>query len=187
MTVYRRLIFVAREIDESPLPGEAELELEFEELGAGALPEYARLRTDARPGDAAGRLRRGQCCILARHRGEIVNARWYSVQRAEVPYLGLAFELAPGVGYVYDVFTAPAARGRRVGAVSRLRCEALLREAGAKALLGTVMPENRAGLGLVEGAGYRPLGTVGCLRLGPARVPVRRIPAGYLGASMRFS
>lgn len=49
------------------------------------------------------------------------------------------------------------------------------------------MPGNAAGLGLVRGAGYRPVGTVGCLRLGSARLPVRRrLPSAYLGSATRL-
>ncbi len=62
----------------------------------------------------------------------------------------------------------------------------MLSELGIERLIVTGMPENEAGIGLIEAAGYRPVGRIGAIRLGPARVPVRRPLAGHLGRARRF-
>jgi hypothetical protein len=186
VTVYRRLLIVSRRIGEGPREEPTAGELEFGWLDQGELGAYGRLRPGMRE-EAARRLRAGQRCFVGRRSGELVHARWFARGEAEMPYLGLAFELPEGVAYVYDVFTAPASRGARISAAAP-RFERIVREHGTEVILGTVMPGNAQGLGLVRGAGYEPLGTIGSLRLGPVRKPVRRaMPRGYLGPARRFS
>lgn len=184
-TVYRRLVVVARDIDEGPPTAPARFDLDFEYLTVDDLGRYLQLRRDASAADVERRLRAGQRCALACDSGEIVSARWFSTGVAEIDYLGLAFDLPPGVAYVYDVYTAPGARGSGISREVRHVYESELRRAGARRLLGTFMPENTAGLGLVSGAGYRAVGMVGCLRLPAVRIPARRLPPGYLGPSSR--
>jgi hypothetical protein len=148
--------------------------------------DYLRLRPEVPAAEIDRRLAGGQRCVVVRHDHTIVSARWVSTGLAEVPYLELAFELPDGLAYVYDVYTAGSARGRRISASTWPRYERLLAESGVTALLGTVWPQNRAGMGLVRGAGYRRIGMVGCLRLAPLRIPLRRIPPGYLGRASRL-
>ena len=185
-TVYRRLVLVAREIDQGPEPARARLDLEFEYLTPDGIGEYLQLRDDASAAEIERRLRAGHRCALARHRGELVSARWFTTEAAEIDYLELAFELPRGVAYLYDVYTSPAARGRGISGEARRSYEEELRRAGTRRLLGTFMPENTAGLGLVSGAGYRAAGMVGCVRLPGVRIPVRRLPPGYLRRSERL-
>jgi hypothetical protein len=185
-TLYRRLVLVARESDAGPPPSRARLALDFEYLTLDGIGEYLELRGDASAGEIERRLGSGQRCALARHEGRIVSARWFSTETAEIDYLGLAFEVPPGVAYVYDVYTSPGARRLGISGEARRQYEDELRRGGARKLLGTFMPENTAGLGLITGAGYRQVGVVGCVRLPGVRIPVRRLPAGYLGPSTRL-
>jgi GNAT superfamily N-acetyltransferase len=184
-TLYRRVVLVARDIDAGPPVAHSRLALELGFLTLDDLAEYVRLRPDTGAAETERRLLTGQRCVLARHRGEIVSARWVSTIVAEIDYLGLSFDLPPGVAYVHDVYTAPAARGRGISSEARRGYEDELRRAGIRRLLGSFMPENVAGLGLVTGAGYRRAGMIGCVRLPGVRVPVRRLPVGYLGRSRR--
>lgn len=186
VTVYRRLLFVARPNDR-PAPGRPVDGLEMAELESGGLAAYARLRPDTPAAEVERRLGAGQRCLLVWAEGEPVSARWFTLARAEAHYLGLGFELAPGVAYVYDVYTSRAARGRRISEAVRYSYEVALREQGVDRLLGTVMPGNEGGLGLVRGAGYEPIGHVGSLRAGTARLPIRRIEPGYLGDAHRLA
>ncbi len=186
-TAYRRLVVVAREIDEGPPPSESRLALEHEDLTLDGLQEYVALRSDTSAAEVERRLSAGQRCALARHAGEIVSVRWFvTAGEAEIAYLGLAFELPPGVGFSYDVYTSPPARRRGISREVRRRYEDELSRAGTRRLLGTFMPENAAGLGLVTAAGYRRVGMVGCVRLPGVGIPVRRLPPGYLGPSRRL-
>jgi len=185
VTFYRRLVVVAREVA-GPPGSRAKLALSFEYLGQESLDDYMRLRPDADRFEIQRRLLTGQRCALARHNGEVVSARWVATERAEVPYLDLVFALPEGVAYVYDVYTTPSARGRGISGEARIQYEELLRAAGTRTLIGTFMPENTAGLGLVRGAGYERVGMIGCLRLPGLRLPIRRLPAGYLGDANRM-
>jgi GNAT superfamily N-acetyltransferase len=185
VTVYRRLLVFSRDIS-GPPPEPAKVELSFELLDREGVAEYRALRPDQAAAEVERRLAGGQRCALARHRGELVSARWFAVERAEMPYLDLAFELPEGVGYTFDLFTTPRTRGMGITKATRVYFEELLRAEGCRMLLGTSLPENVAGRALVEAAGYRPLGTVGCIRLGPLRRAVRRLPDGHLGEATRL-
>ncbi len=185
-TAYRRLVVAAREIDQGPPTSDAGLNLELELLTPDGVGEYLRLRDDQPAAEIERRLRAGQRCALARHDGVVVSSRWFTTGTAEIDYLDLAFEMPAGVAYVYDVHTSPGSRRRGISGEARRGYEDELRRLGTRRLLGTFMPENTAGLRLVVGAGYRPVGTVGCLRLPGVRIPVRRLAPGYLGTSRRL-
>jgi hypothetical protein len=185
-TVYRRLVVAAREIDQGPPPARARLALEFEYLTLDGLGEYMRLRPDANAAEVERRLRAGRRCALARHRGEIVSVRWLSTDVAEIDYLGLAFEVPPGVLYLYDYYTSPSARRHGIAAARWSILHEEYRRARVRRLIGAIMPENTGGRGAVSSAAYRTVGTVGCVRLPGVRIPVRHLRPGYLGPSSRF-
>ena len=56
----------------------------------------------------------------------------------------------------------------------------------AARLVGTAMPENHLGARAGDEAGYEPVGTVGCLRLGSLQDPGQAPSGGYLGAAHRL-
>ena len=186
VTVYRRLIVFARAMDEAPVPAPAKVALTVDLLDRQTIDEYLALRPDTTASETERRLGSGQRCIVARHDGRPVAARWFATGRAELPYLDLVFDLPHGVGYGYDVYTAPKFRGLGISPSVRPHQEEILRAEGCRWLVGTAMPENQLGHRLVTMAGYESVGTVGCLRLGPLRMPVRRLPSGYLGAADRL-
>ena len=186
LTVYRRLVLVAREMEDDPPPRQSRPSLSFEFLAAGRLDDYLRLRPGFAATEVERRLETGQRCVLVRDGGEVVSARWLATGRAEMPYLNHVFDLPEGVAYVYDVYTSRAVRGRGVGAKGGAFAVGLLHSEGYRRLLGTFMPQSAAGRGLVAGAGYRPVGTIGCLRLPGLRRLVPRVPPGYLGRARRL-
>jgi hypothetical protein len=186
VTVYRRVVFFTREVAASASVPPSDLELSVAYLVPGEVDDYLRFRPEVPAAEVDRRLAGGQRCVIVRHNGSIVSSRWVSTGLAEVPYLELVFELPGGVAYTYDVYTSEALRGRKLTGASRSHYESLVADEGVTTLLGTAWPENPAGLRMVRAAGYRPIGTVGSLRLGPLRIPVRRIPPGYLGRASRF-
>ncbi len=185
VTFYRRLLVFSRDIAGPPTQS-ARVELGFELLDRDGIADYLALRPDQTAKEVERRLAAGQRCAVARHRGELVSARWFAIRRAEMPYLELAFELPEGVGHTFDLFTTPATRGMGITRATRVYFEEMLRAEGCHTLLGTSLPENAAGRALVEAAGYRLLGTMGSVRLGPLRLAVRRLPEGRLGAATRL-
>jgi Acetyltransferase (GNAT) family len=186
VTLYRRLIIVARALDDGQWPPPPKVTVTAGLLSPGEVDDYVVLRPEVTRREVGRRLATGQRCVLARREGKPVAALWFASRCAELPYLDLAFDLGEGVGYVYDVYTAPDLRGARISAGLRRHYLEGLRADGCHTLMGTAMPENVSGRGLIGTAGYEALGTVGCLRLGPVRLPIRRLPAGYLGRAHRL-
>jgi GNAT superfamily N-acetyltransferase len=186
VTVYRRLMIVTRKLDAGGWPPPPKISVTAELLDQATADDYLALRRDVKPLEVQRRLATGQRCVLARRAGKPVGALWFASERAELPYLDLTFYLVDGIGYVYDVYTAPDLRGAGVSSALRPHYLEGLRAEGCHTLLGTTMPENVSGRGLIGAAGYDAVGTVGCFRLGPLRVPVRRLPTGYLGQACRL-
>lgn len=186
LTVYRRLVLVAREVDDHPPSRRSRPRISFEFLEPGHLDDYLGLRPGLAAAEVERRLETGQRCVLARVEGDVVSARWLATGCAEMPYLDHAFDLPEGVVYVHDVYTSRAARGRGVGAEGVAFAVGLLHSEGYRRLLATFMPGNVAGRGLVAAVGYRPLGTIACLRLPGLRVLRQRVPPGYLGPARRL-
>jgi hypothetical protein len=185
ITFYRRLTcFVLRM--EQPIPEPAAHQpLSFSWLGEIDADAYLRLRDDQTADLVRARLARGDRCLIARmNGGDLVAVRWIVTGVAPIDYLGLAFKLSPGAAYVYDVFTGQSDRGQNIAAAMSCEMVRRLRSEGWSSVVATVLPENLAGQRLTRGRGYDEVGRVGCFRLGPWRIPIRRIPAGYLGSAM---
>jgi RimJ/RimL family protein N-acetyltransferase len=68
---------------------------------------------------------------------------------------------------VYESFTSPEARGHNIPAVGVTHMTRHLRDAGYRRLVAIVLPENRPALRHAEKAGWRPIGTIGRVTLGP--------------------
>lgn len=186
VTVYRRLLLFSLDLSEYPGAGRQPDGLEVGELDLDSVDEYGLMRPDTPAAEVRRRLESDQSCIFVRRGERMVSARWIDRREAEVEYLGLTYELPPGVGHLYDVYTAPEARRARIGRVTFPRYVAMLHQLGVERLLVTGLPENEAGIGLIKAAGYRPVGLIGAIRLGPLRAGVRRIPPGHLGRAHRF-
>jgi RimJ/RimL family protein N-acetyltransferase len=168
-TVYRRLLLLERELDDAPRVLDASVPLEFGFLSEADIDEYAALRGDRDPAVAAGRLRRGDRCFVARHEGRLVAALWVATGEAEFEYLGRRLRLGENEAQRYDSFTAPELRGRGVIAAVGTRLDRQLREENIRRVRGTALPENAAALRALAKGGYRPIGKIGYVKLGPWR------------------
>ena len=131
----------------------------------------AGLGADTPQAEVERRLASGQHCVTVRRDEAIVAVRWMSTGFAEFPYLGLSFELAEGFAYVYDVYTEPSLRGRRLAPPAGLSTSGFVAEEKLTSLLGTAWHPNRSGIDFVRGAGLDMIGTLGCVR--PARSGLR--------------
>lgn len=186
VTVYRRLLLFALDLASYPGAEGRPDELEVGELDAALIDEYRRMRPDTPAAEVRRRLEAGQTCIFVRRSGAMVSARWIDTRRAEVEYLGLSFALPPGVAHLYDVYTSPQTRRARVGRASFPRYVSMLSGIGVERLIVTSLPENRAGVGLIRAAGYRPIGRIGVIRLGPLRASVGPLRHRDLEGGRRF-
>ena len=182
---YRRVAVLVKDAQLEPArPAPAGLRID--RIGDGEVDQYRRLRPDTPEDEARRRLGSGEICVLARLDGEPIACRWYSLGRAEVPYLGFAFELPEALAYVHDAYTAPPARGRGLSPPLRRHGEALLSDLGAPRFLATVVPENTAGMQLTLAAGFEPVGRLAALRLPGRRILLRKLAVGHVGPEQRI-
>jgi hypothetical protein len=182
-TIYRRAWVVERPLAAAagPRAGVAPTPPGFEirELTEGDLTAYL----DLRPQDDAGALRRrlsgGERCFVACRDGRIEHATWVALDVAGIGYLDRQLPLATGDAYAGEAFTRPSARGVALSVTVADAMAAQLGREGFRRLLGVVMPENRAGVAASWHWGYRPIGVMRTLRLGPWRL--------FLGSFARSS
>ena len=164
---YRRqlvteLLLPAQVVD-APQPPEAEARF----LGDADLDAYATLHRDSR--EARERFARGERCFGIWLDRRLVSTRWLATGTARLGYLGREVALAPGDVHIYETYTEPGHRGRGISGIAGAIVPAALAAEGARRLVGVLEPENRTGIRANEKVGYRIVGKIGYLRLGPWR------------------
>jgi Acetyltransferase (GNAT) family len=165
-TVHRRLLLLEASIDDLPpaAPGEGSFEFSFLSLG-----EIGEGVADMTREESARRLRRGDRCFCTRRDGRLVAVSWIAFEEASVEYLDCRLLLAPGVAYLYDVYTAPDARGGGIFRVSWFALARALGVEGVHTILTAVLPENRSARRAFGKLPYRVVGTFGYAKLGSWR------------------
>ena len=166
-TVYRRLRLVELRPQEAARV-ESELVLAFGFVQPAHAEDYARLQPGATAEGVRERLERERC-YGAWHNGRLVSTRWIATGTANVEYLGRVLALAPGEAWISETFTDPGYRGHAVSGAAGAALARALADEGIRVQLGGVFPENQLGLRAFEKAGYRPVGTIGYVRVGPWR------------------
>jgi RimJ/RimL family protein N-acetyltransferase len=166
-TVYRRLRLVELRPEEAAQV-ESELALDFGFIQPAHAEDYARLQPGATAVSVRERLEHERC-FGAWHNGRLISTRWIATGTTNVEYLGRMLALAPREAWISETFTHAAYRGHAVsGAAGAALARALAGE-GIRVQLAGVFPENQLGLRAFEKAGYRPVGTIGYVRVGPWR------------------
>lgn len=168
-TVYRRLLLLARDTAGplSPVPFPDGLDFSFVE------PSDARslnsLAAQADSAEALRRLRRGDRCFVGRIGGRVVTARWVAVGEIWIPYLQRWLQPKVNEVFIYESFTHPAFRSQGVDAGARRTLLPLLAAEGVRTTVAAVLPEERLALRVLEKDGYRRIGVVGYVKIGPWR------------------
>ena len=106
--------------------------------------------------------------------GSVVSSRWIAGGRAFVEYLGTWLDLEPDEVFLSETFTVPALRGRGVSGAAGTRLAHALANEGCRRILAGVLTENHAGKRAYEKAGYRRVGRIGTIGLGPWRKELKR-------------
>jgi hypothetical protein len=167
-TVYRRLTLFELSLESPPRIREPAVGLAFGFIDPGdealqaLLPGLTRAEIDRR-------LTRGDRCFVAWDEGRIVSARWIAADRAWVEYLDRDMELQSDEVYLYETYTAPDYRGLTVSGAAGTRLARFLAAEGYRRIVGGVVPENHAALRTAAKTGYREVGRMGYMRLGPWR------------------
>jgi hypothetical protein len=107
-----------------------------------------------------------------------VSAAWIATGYAWMDYLGRGLALAPDEAYLHESFTVPAFRGRNIPVV-RARHEArYFHAAGCRRIVAIIVPENAPALRHAVKSGWRRVGVMGYVKLGPWRRDFCRVNAG---------
>ncbi len=163
--VYQELVLLARDLRQ-PIPEpSSRLPVEVRLLRAEEAPLLSALHPALTEAVVRQRLDAGATCLAAWSGGRPLGVAW--VKFGEVDMLGRPFLLAPDEALGWWVYTHPGARGQGVATAMLLARLRYLQEAGYRRLVAFVAPENRPGFGPVLRAGYRRIGRVGVVRLGP--------------------
>jgi GNAT superfamily N-acetyltransferase len=131
------------------------------------LDAYATLH--AAPDGATERFARGERCFGIWLDGRLVSTRWLATGTAHIGYLTREVALAPGEVYIYETYTEPGHRGRGISGVAGAIVSAALAAEGVRRIVGVLEPENEQGLRANKKAGYRIVGRIGHVKLGPFR------------------
>ncbi len=180
-TVYRRVVLLERRLDGSAVEVTSRLPVVLGLLQETEVDEYVALRPTSDPAEVRRRLAAGQQCFTARHEGRLVHVCWVATHRAWIGYLQREIALAPDEAYIYDAFTAPDWRGQNISPARSAHMQRALWAAGTRRLLTVIMPENRPAFRPPAKTGYRPIGVLGYVRLGPWRRDFGRLDHADLG------
>ena len=168
-TVYRRAVLFERVLSD-PIPSApAAIPVEVSLLKPSEVDDYVAFHRGLDAAEVRGRLDRGGKCFIARHQGAIVNACWTAEGSVWIEYLGCRIELARDEVYVYNNYTDPRFRGRNIPLVRAVVMLQHFRELGYRRLVAVVVPENKAAFRSPDKAGYRPIGVIGSIKIGPWR------------------
>jgi GNAT superfamily N-acetyltransferase len=158
---YRRLLILARSLDE-PIPDlSARIPLDFGLLALGDLDGYLAFHGDDPRPQLEQRFRLNEVCFLARHERRIVCANWACTGSHYIRYIRYDFPIADDEVYLYDSYTHPEFRG--LGVAPALAGYVLRHYRGTpvRRAVTAVIPENRANLRARAKSGFRVVGRMG--------------------------
>ena len=151
--------------DAPDLPEPPDAEARF--LDDDDLHAYAALHGAS--DQASERFAAGERCFGVWLDGGLVSTRWLATGTARLGYLGRQVALARGDAYIYEAYTSPPHRGRGISGIAGAMVPAALAAEGARRLVGVLEPENTDAIRANEKAGYRVVGRIGYVKLGPWR------------------
>jgi ribosomal protein S18 acetylase RimI-like enzyme len=176
-TFHRRVDLLVRPAG-AGLPGEDLPGVRLARLDDASLPAYAVFRGRAAAAEAERRLARGELCFAGWDGGEIVHVRWAALRRAHVDYLHRDLLMRDDDAYIFDIFTDSRQRRRGVATAVSHQAVGELHGLGCRRLVAVVAVENEAGQGISGAFGWRRIGRLACLRLGPLQIDLGAAPAG---------
>jgi len=112
------------------------------------------------------RLSSGRRCLIARTQDEFVYATWLATENAWIDYLGVGLNLPANYVYQYEAYVHPRFRKRGYGSWIGRERRRMLADEGRSRTLAALMPENRAGEGLIRAAGFRQVGMLRRFKIG---------------------
>ena len=165
---YRRMILMKRPFDLSMRHVDLDVPTTFRALALDDLEQYLALRPDSAREDIVRRFTCRHVCYGALRDDRLVQACWIATERAYIDYLRAEIRLPSGVGYLYDLFTVPEARGLNLHRAMWPHVFRYFRNASPKYVLAAFHPENGIQR-IFARLGFQTVGTLGYVGVGPAR------------------
>ncbi len=183
---YRRLVLLEKRLDEPTPQWSPGVEAKIRPLLPADETAFEAL-AQCQPGAFRHRLGLGHQCWGAWVSGQLRHFAWLARGEAWVEYLRCRLSLDDGVLYSYNAYTDPGYRELGLSAARQSACLPSLRAQGQRAVLAAVLPDNPWGLPNCLKLGYRGIGIVRAIGLGPrpwvfARIDRARAP----GPGFRF-
>ena len=167
--IYRRLVLLARQLGSAAPELAAPSGVRIAVLAPEEIGAYLAFRPEQSGAEIRVRLSRGYLCFAAWHGEQILHAAWGATQRAPIDYLAYEIDLSPDEVFIFDAFTAAAARGRNLSPLRAVLMGRHYYDRGYRRVLTAVHPENRVGFRPLEKVGTRPVGLIGYVGIGPLR------------------
>jgi GNAT superfamily N-acetyltransferase len=165
---YRRMIVMQRPYDFTMQDIQLDVPTTFRPLEVEDLGLYAALRPDADVEEIRRRFALRHVCYGAFREDRLVQACWIATERAYIDYLHAEIHLLSGVGYLYDLYAIPEARGLNLHRAMWPYVFRYFRNTGAIYVLAAFHPENGIQR-IFTRLGFQPVGLVGYVGVGPAR------------------
>lgn len=165
---YRRMILMQRPFDLSMRDLDLDVPTTFRPLGLEDLEQYLALLPDADRADVVRRFDCRHVCYAAFRDDRLVQVCWIATERAYIDYLRAEIRLPSGVGYLYDLFTAPEARGLNLHRAMWPHVFRYFRNASPTYVLAAFHPENGIQR-IFARLGFQTVGTLGYVGVGPVR------------------
>jgi GNAT superfamily N-acetyltransferase len=183
--VYRRLGWYVLPLKEpmADAGSPRDISIEITSLEVSDFDVYATLRPNARKEHFIERLGMGRSCYGVRLAGQLTAVVWVATDLATVDYLSRELFLRERELYLHDAFTDPEHRGQHLQPVLMAWLFERHRALGFEMASRAVMPENRSQIRSCGRAGFRRVGTIGYLRLGPWRWDFTRGESEHLPLS----
>ncbi len=179
-TMYRRMVIIERRLDEPVVDIVPRVPIEVSLLKEGEIDEYRRFRPRDSVPDIHGWLAGGRLCFVARHEGRMVHSCWISRGPTWIDYLDFELPLARDEVCACASFTDPQFRGMDIAPARLTHTLRHLQAAGYRRLVSVVVWGNQASLRYSLHGGYREIGTVSRVTLGPwRRISIRTVPGAW--------
>jgi hypothetical protein len=168
-TFYRRVVLIERILDEPIHPITSRIAVTINLLEQSNVDEYCEFHPDTTKSDIQNRLDSGHWCFIACYQGCIVHTCWAASRVLWFDYLNREIQLTPDEVFVYNSYTDPSFRGLNISGVRILEMVRYFQKAGYRRMMGAVVPENKLAFRPGQKSGYRPIGTLGFVRIGPIK------------------
>ena len=149
------------------IPG---LEAHLAELTADDVEEYLQFYPNISSEQYLERFREGQTCFVVREStGTLASGTWTAVGRVWIDFVGREVALQEDEVYLYDSYTVPEFRGKRLQPFLCDQILARFQNSGYRQAVVIIAPENRSNISSRKRSGFVRMGLLFRIRIGSLR------------------